>query len=145
MRPEPLAPDLAAALVGISDFSTLLAAVAVPWQADREHRLHLARSGQGAKDTSTAWSWTRPALSRRDRRFVTLACVAAADADAPLPDHFYAALNNSDLSITEMREVVLHFAVYASRRRHVSTACFPVCPAGMLSPDSPARTGGGPL
>lgn len=57
--------------------------------------------------------WSRPALSRRDRRFVTLPCVAAADADAPLRDHVYAALNSGDVSIVEMRETVLHFAVYA--------------------------------
>jgi 4-carboxymuconolactone decarboxylase len=56
--------------------------------------------------------WSRPILSRRDRRFVTLACVAAADADEPLRDHVYAALNSGDVSITEMRETVLHFAVY---------------------------------
>ncbi|MDM3897337.1 carboxymuconolactone decarboxylase family protein [Mycobacterium intracellulare] len=57
--------------------------------------------------------WSRPGLSRRDRRFVTLACVAAADAQAPLEQHVYAALNSGDLTITEMRETVLHFAVYA--------------------------------
>jgi 4-carboxymuconolactone decarboxylase len=56
--------------------------------------------------------WQRPALSRRDRRFVTLPCVAAADAEGPLRDHVYAALNSGDLTITEMRETVLHFAVY---------------------------------
>jgi 4-carboxymuconolactone decarboxylase len=56
--------------------------------------------------------WPRPALSRRDRRFVTLPCVAAADAEGPLRDHVYAALNSGDLTITEMRETVLHFAVY---------------------------------
>jgi 4-carboxymuconolactone decarboxylase len=56
--------------------------------------------------------WSRPILSRRDRRFVTLACVAAADADGPLQDHVYAALNSGDVGITEMRETVLHFAVY---------------------------------
>ncbi|MHA3022670.1 carboxymuconolactone decarboxylase family protein [Mycobacterium sp. BMJ-28] len=56
--------------------------------------------------------WQRPGLTRRDRRFVTLACVAAADAEGPLRDHVYAALNSGDLSITEMQETVLHFAVY---------------------------------
>lgn len=56
--------------------------------------------------------WSRPILSRRDRRFVTLACVAAADAEQPLRDHVYAALNSGDLTIIEMRETVLHFAVY---------------------------------
>jgi 4-carboxymuconolactone decarboxylase len=67
----------------------------------------------GLIDFVYAEVWSRPALSRRDRRFVTLACVAAADAEAPLRDHVYAALNGGDVSITEMREAVLHFAVYA--------------------------------
>ncbi|MCV7405615.1 carboxymuconolactone decarboxylase family protein [Mycobacterium marseillense] len=57
--------------------------------------------------------WSRPGLSRRDRRFVTLACVAAADTQAPLEQHVHAALKSGDLTITEMRETVLHFAVYA--------------------------------
>ncbi|KMO78740.1 carboxymuconolactone decarboxylase [Mycolicibacterium chubuense] len=56
--------------------------------------------------------WQRPVLTRRDRRFVTLACVAAADAEVPLRDHVYAALNSGDVSIVEMQETVLHFAVY---------------------------------
>lgn len=56
--------------------------------------------------------WQRPVLSRRERRFITLACVADADAEAPLRDHVYAALNSGDVSITEMQETVLHFAVY---------------------------------
>jgi hypothetical protein len=47
--PRP-GPDLEglAALAGIGDFGALLAAVAVPWQADREHRLALAR-GSGSR------------------------------------------------------------------------------------------------
>lgn len=56
--------------------------------------------------------WQRPGLNRRDRRFITLPCVAAADAEAPLRDHVYAALNSGDVSIVEMQETVLHFAVY---------------------------------
>lgn len=57
--------------------------------------------------------WVRPGLSRRERRFVTLACVAAADADAPLEQHVYAALKSGDIAIAEIREAALHFAVYA--------------------------------
>lgn len=56
--------------------------------------------------------WQRPGLSRRDRHFVTLPCVASADAEGPLRDHVYAALNSGDVTIAEMREAVLHFAVY---------------------------------
>lgn len=57
--------------------------------------------------------WQRPGLSRRDRRFITLACVSAADAEAPLREHVYAALNSGDLSIVEIQEAALHFAVYS--------------------------------
>lgn len=67
----------------------------------------------GLIDFVFAEIWSRPTLSRRDRRFVTLACVAAADAVRPLEQHVYAALNSGDITITEMREAVLHFAVYA--------------------------------
>lgn len=67
----------------------------------------------GLIDFVFAEIWQRPVLSRRDRRFITLACVAEADAQAPLEEHVYAALNSGDLTITEMRETVLHFAVYA--------------------------------
>jgi len=70
-------------------------------------------TSHGLIDFVFAEIWTRPGLSRRDRRFVTLACVAAADADEPLEEHVYAALNSGDISITEMSETVLHFAVYA--------------------------------
>jgi 4-carboxymuconolactone decarboxylase len=70
-------------------------------------------TADGLLDFVFAQVWTRPGLSRRDRRFVTLACVAAADAPKPLEQHVYAALNSGDISITEMREAVLHFAVYS--------------------------------
>jgi 4-carboxymuconolactone decarboxylase len=68
---------------------------------------------EGLLDFVFAEVWSRPTLSRRDRRFVTLACVAAADAIQPLEQHVYAALNSGDITIAEMREAVLHFAVYA--------------------------------
>jgi 4-carboxymuconolactone decarboxylase len=57
--------------------------------------------------------WQRPMLSRRARRVITLPSVAAADAEGPLRDHVYAALNSGDVTIIEMQETVLHFAVYA--------------------------------
>ncbi|EUA33724.1 carboxymuconolactone decarboxylase family protein [Mycobacterium xenopi 3993] len=70
-------------------------------------------TASGLIDYVFAEVWSRPLLSRRDRRFVTLPCVAAADAQEPLEQHVYAALNSGDVTITEMREIVLHFAVYA--------------------------------
>ena len=56
--------------------------------------------------------WARPGLTRRERRLVTLPCVAAADAQQPIEDHVYAALNSGDLNVDELLELVLHFAVY---------------------------------
>jgi len=56
--------------------------------------------------------WNRPGLSVRDRRFVTIACVSAA-VDVPAMDaHVYAALASGDLTIEQLNEVTLHFAVY---------------------------------
>ena len=60
--PEP-GPGLEAlaALAGIGDFGALLAAVAVPWQADREHRLALARgSGSRKRDSGPAGPFRLP-------------------------------------------------------------------------------------
>src|SRR5215472_2493253 len=56
--------------------------------------------------------WSRPGLSRRDRRWVTLACVAAADAPAPIDEHVYAAMKSGDIELEAMLEYVLQFAVY---------------------------------
>ncbi|MEU1164649.1 carboxymuconolactone decarboxylase family protein [Streptomyces sp. NPDC005921] len=56
--------------------------------------------------------WSRPGLSRRDRRWVTLTCVAAADSPQPIEDHVHAALASGDIALTAMLEFVLHFAVY---------------------------------
>lgn len=57
--------------------------------------------------------WTRPGLSVRARRMITLSCVGVSGAAVPVQSHVYAALASGDLSIEEMREVVLHFAAYA--------------------------------
>jgi 4-carboxymuconolactone decarboxylase len=56
--------------------------------------------------------WTRPGLSIRDRRLVSLACVASAAAPVALETHVHAAFATGDVSLEEMLEVVLQFAVY---------------------------------
>lgn len=56
--------------------------------------------------------WSRPGLSRRNRRWVTLTCVGAADAQHPIEDHVRAALTSGDIDVHELLEFVLHFAVY---------------------------------
>jgi len=56
--------------------------------------------------------WSRPGLSRRDRRWVALTCVAAADSPEPIEQHVYAAMNSDDIGLEAMLEFVLQFAVY---------------------------------
>ncbi len=56
--------------------------------------------------------WSRPGLSVRDRRFVTIACVSAAVDVAEIDAHVYAALKSGDLTIDQLNELTLHFAVY---------------------------------
>ncbi|MCK9930734.1 carboxymuconolactone decarboxylase family protein [Frankia sp. Mgl5] len=65
-----------------------------------------------ARDFVFGQVWSRPGLSRRDRRWVTLTCVAAADSPHPIDAQVYAALNSGDIDLEEMLEFVLHFAVY---------------------------------
>jgi 4-carboxymuconolactone decarboxylase len=67
---------------------------------------------QASRDFLFGQVWSRPGLSRRDRRWVTLTCVAAADAPGPIDQQVYAALNSGDIELAEMLEFVLHFAVY---------------------------------
>jgi 4-carboxymuconolactone decarboxylase len=54
--------------------------------------------------------WRRGILTPRDRRWITLSCVGAADAQFPIESHVWAALNSGDVSAEEFDEFVLHFA-----------------------------------
>jgi 4-carboxymuconolactone decarboxylase len=56
--------------------------------------------------------WQRPGLTRRERRFITVACVAIDDAPIPLWSHVTSALHSGDITKEEMDELVLHFAAY---------------------------------
>jgi 4-carboxymuconolactone decarboxylase len=67
----------------------------------------------GVVDSVFGELWDRPGLSRRDRRWITLACVAAAAVDEPIQQHVYAALASGDITREEFQELVLHFAYYA--------------------------------
>ena len=56
--------------------------------------------------------WTRPGLTRKERRWIALSCAAAAGAPVAMEAHVGAALRTGDITIEEMREFVLQFAVY---------------------------------
>lgn len=57
--------------------------------------------------------WTRPGLTRRQRRWVSLAAAAASGTPVGTNAHVYGALNSGDIGLEELREFVLHFACYA--------------------------------
>ncbi len=57
--------------------------------------------------------WQRPGLSVRDRRVATVAAVALDDTVIPIRSHVYGALKSGDLTVEEMLELTLHFAVYS--------------------------------
>src|SRR4051794_4043301 len=64
--------------------------------------------------TRYAWGdvWTRDGLDRRTRSCITLATLAALGREGELALHVRGALRNG-LSLAEIREVLLHTAVYA--------------------------------
>lgn len=68
---------------------------------------------QGVLGTVFAELWTRPGLSVRDRRLISLTCVCSAGNPMPIQQHMQAALASGDLSLEEMQEFVLHLAFYA--------------------------------
>ncbi len=84
---------------------------------------HVDRSTAGATEltrefqdliTRYAWGeiWTRPGLDRRTRSCVTLAALVALGRFEELALHVRAARRNG-LSVDEIKEVLLHTAVYA--------------------------------
>jgi 4-carboxymuconolactone decarboxylase len=64
--------------------------------------------------TKYAWGeiWSRPGLDRKTRSCITLAALVALGRDHELPLHVRAALRNG-LTLDEIKEVLLHTAVYA--------------------------------
>jgi 3-oxoadipate enol-lactonase / 4-carboxymuconolactone decarboxylase len=68
--------------------------------------------------TRYAWGevWTRPGLPRRERSLITLAVLTALGAEHELDMHVRGALSNG-VSPEEIREVLLHTAVYAGLPR----------------------------
>ena len=64
--------------------------------------------------TRYAWGeiWTREGLGRRERSLITVALLAGLGRTEELPLHVRGALNNG-LTVDEIKEVLLHTAVYA--------------------------------
>ena len=56
--------------------------------------------------------WSRPGLSRKERRLITLAVVGMTGAPGAIEGHVRAALTSGDVSREAMLEFIIHFAHY---------------------------------
>ncbi len=56
--------------------------------------------------------WSRPGLDRRSRLWITLACVCAARSPIAIDTYLRAALRSGEITIAELREFALQFAVF---------------------------------
>jgi 4-carboxymuconolactone decarboxylase len=64
--------------------------------------------------------WTRPGLTRKERRWIALTAVASSGAQAAMQVHVRTALESGDITIDELRELVLQLAVYQGWPRAVT-------------------------
>jgi 4-carboxymuconolactone decarboxylase len=70
-------------------------------------------TAQGVLDTVFSELWTRPGLTRKERRLISLACVGASASPGAIEAHLRGALDSGDVTLEEMQEFILHFAFYA--------------------------------
>jgi 4-carboxymuconolactone decarboxylase len=61
--------------------------------------------------------WTRPELSQRDRRLVTMGVIAALGEREPFCIQVKCAIKNGELTATQVREMLIHLAQYAGYPR----------------------------
>ena len=57
--------------------------------------------------------WTRPGLTRKERRWITLTTIAMTGAATAMEVHVRSALKSGDITREEMGEFAAHFAHYA--------------------------------
>lgn len=68
---------------------------------------------KGVRDFVFAEIWSRPGLDTRTRRWIALSCAAANTNGLPVQSHIYSALKSGDITLEEMHEFTLQFAVYS--------------------------------
>jgi 4-carboxymuconolactone decarboxylase len=61
--------------------------------------------------------WQRPGLARRERRFLTVACVGVDEAPIPILSHVGSALGSGDITNMEMDELIVTFRAYDNDAR----------------------------
>ena len=75
--------------------------------------------------------WTRPGLTRKERRWISITCACMSGATVAMEAHLSAALQTGEISVHELREFVIHFAAYAGHPQ--ATAARAALEAAMAS------------
>jgi len=57
--------------------------------------------------------WTRPGLTRKERRWIAITCACMTGAPFAMETHLGHALRSGDMTLEEMQEFIVQFAVYA--------------------------------
>ena len=57
--------------------------------------------------------WTRPGLTRKERRWIAITCACMTGAPFAMEIHLGHALRSGDITLEELQEFIVHFAVYA--------------------------------
>ena len=57
--------------------------------------------------------WTRPGLTRKERRWIAITCACDNGAPAAMEVHFGNALRTGAITVEELREFILHYAAYS--------------------------------
>ena len=57
--------------------------------------------------------WTRPGLTRKERRWIAISCACMAGAPIAMQAHFGGALRTGEITYDELREFIIQFASYA--------------------------------
>jgi len=64
------------------------------------------------RDFGCAEIWSRPQLDRRSRRWIAISAAATTGLPDPVESYVRSAFKSGDITLAEMREGVLHFAIY---------------------------------
>jgi len=72
----------------------------------------LTPASEAVRNFGFAEVWSRPGLDRRSRRWITLACVTAACSPNAMRAYARAAITSGDITMPELREFSLQFAVF---------------------------------
>ena len=64
-------------------------------------------------DTTFAEIWTRPGLTRKERRWISLTAAAISGQEIPVSTHVRSAVESGDIAIEELKEFILHLGIYA--------------------------------